>query len=152
MRKLTHFTVSASQDVVEKENAEVKLSARARFDNGPEADVTAWTVFTSADNSGVTLSQKPVMAATVLRRGQHIVIARFLDRVEPIRLTRPLGDKPIELSAEPRANWIDEEIHRTLTVLRMPFRRRRRRLSSPRPARFDRHAAEICRGGGVSER
>jgi hypothetical protein len=60
------------------------------------------------------------MTATVLRRGQHVIIARFLDRVVPVRLIRPLGDQAVDFAAEPRANFVDEEVLRALTVLRMP--------------------------------
>jgi hypothetical protein len=117
-RRLTHFALSASQTVVDRDNAEVALRAVARFDGGPEVDVTPWVVFTSSDPSAVTISEKAV--ATVRRRGQHDIVARFLDRVEPIRLTRPLGDKPADLSGEPKGNLIDEEVLATLAVLRMP--------------------------------
>jgi len=119
-RRVTHFAVSPSKDVVEGENAKVTLRAVARFADGPEVDVTSWTVFTSSDPSAVVVEEGETTTAVIRRRGQHIVIARFLDRVEPLRVTRPLGDKPVDLSAEPTANLIDEEVIRTLTVLRMP--------------------------------
>ena len=118
-KRVTHFAVSPSKDVVEGEGAKVTLRAVARFADGPEVDVTEWTVFTPADPSAVTVDEAGT-TATVRRRGQHVVIARFLDRVEPLRVTRPLGDKPADLSAEPTANLIDEEVIRTLAVLRMP--------------------------------
>lgn len=118
-QRVTHFAVAPSKDVVEGESAKVTLRATARFANGPEVDVTAWTVFTSSDPSAVTLDETD-SAATVRRRGQHVIIARFLDRVEPLCITWPLGDKLVDLSAEPTANLIDEEVIRTLATLRMP--------------------------------
>ncbi len=119
-RRVTHFAVAPSRDVVDGENAKVTLRAVARFADGPEIDVTAWTVFTSADPSAVSIDEGGTTTATVRRRGQHVVTARFLDRVEPLRVTRPLGDTPVDLAAEPTTNLIDEEIIRTLKVLRMP--------------------------------
>lgn len=119
-RRLTHFAVSASASVVDRDDAEVGLRAVARFDGGPEVDVTAWTVFTAADPTAVSLLDKAGVTAVVHRRGQHDLVARFLDRVEPVRVTRPLGDKAVDLSAEPRTNLIDEEILDTLAALRLP--------------------------------
>lgn len=148
-RRLTHFAVSASRTIVEGEKAEVTLKAVARFDGGPEIDVTPWVVFTSPDPAAVTIAEGDKTVATILRRGQHDLIARFLDRVEPLRVTRPLGDKRVDLSGEPTANLIDEEIIGTLAVLRMPvspqaddatfFRRLRLDLTGtlPTPAEAD---------------
>lgn len=118
--KLTHYSVSPSRDVVEGEDAKVTLRAVARFADGPEVDVTPWTVFTSSDPSAVTIEEGEATTAVIHRRGQHVLIARFLDRVEPLRITRPLGNKPIDLSAEATTNLIDEEVIRSLTVLRIP--------------------------------
>ena len=78
-RRLTHFAVSASRNVVEGEEAEVTLTAVARFDAGHEIDVTPWVVFTSPDPAAVTISERDKTTATILRRGQHDLIARFLD-------------------------------------------------------------------------
>lgn len=119
-RKLTHFAVSASKEVVEGENAKITLHAVARFADGPEVEVTPWTVFTSSDPSAVSVEEGTATTAVIRRRGQHVVLARFLDRALPLGVTRPLGDKPIDLSAEPTANLIDEEVIRTLTTLRVP--------------------------------
>src|SRR5262245_33603966 len=118
-RRLTHFTVSPAGLVAEKAGTEVPLRAVARFDNGPDEDVTAWTVFSAGDPSAVAID--PAAArATVQRRGRHVVIARFLDRVVPLQFTLPLSDTPVDLSKERRANFIDDEVLKTLRVLRVP--------------------------------
>jgi hypothetical protein len=116
-RKLTAFELQPTSQIVEREGAPIKLRALARFDDGPALDVTPWTVFTSSDPSAVEIVKE---TATVRRRGQHIIIARFLDRVVPLRLTLPFSDAPIDLSREPRANFIDDEILKSLAVLRIP--------------------------------
>lgn len=96
----------------------VPLRVMATFEGGPAEDVTAWTVFTSADPAAVEIDRNHV--ATIRRRGQHVVIARFLDRVVPIQFNMPLSDEKIDLSREPRANFIDDEILGVLADLRIP--------------------------------
>ena len=117
-RRLTHFAVAASRAVVERDGEEVTLRATARFDGGPEVDVTPWVVFTASDPTALAIGDDAV--ATVRRRGQHDVVARFLDRVEPVRVTLPLGNRPVDLAAEPKVNLIDEEVLATLELLRVP--------------------------------
>ncbi len=118
-RKLTHFEVGPADFVADKLGTQLTLKARARFDGGTPEDVTAWTVFTSSDPSAVELDAAGTRA-TVLRRGRHVVIARYLDRVLPLRITVPLSDQVVDLSREAWANFIDDEILKTLTVLRLP--------------------------------
>lgn len=117
-RQLTHFEVGPRGKVVEKVGTVVRLTATARFDEGKPEDVTAWTVFTTGDPAAVELDDGAT--ATVRRRGQHVVIARFLDRVVPVRLTLPQAERPVDLTKEPRANFIDDEVVRTLSLLRIP--------------------------------
>lgn len=117
-RRLTHFEVRPAETVVEKLGSVVPLRATARFDEGKPEDVTAWTVFQTGDSAALELEEDG--RVTVRRRGQHVVTARFLDRVVSIRLTMPLRDPPVDLSGQPRANFIDEEVYRTLTLLRLP--------------------------------
>ena len=93
-------------------------SAVAHFDHGTSEDVSAWTVFVATDPATVTLDAS-TRTATILRRGQHTIIARYLDRVIPIRIALPLSDVPVDHSREPIANFIDEHILRTLTDLRL---------------------------------
>src|SRR5262249_27967541 len=81
-------------------------------------DVTAWTVWTATDSSAVEIRDE---SAKIRRRGQHIVIARFLNRVVPVRLTLPFSDASIDLSREPRANFIDDEVLKSLATLRIPL-------------------------------
>ncbi|HVK12585.1 MAG TPA: DUF1553 domain-containing protein [Gemmataceae bacterium] len=118
VRKLTHFAVTVGRRLVEDDRP-VTLRAVARFDGGPDIDVTRWTVFAAADPTALELDET-AMTVAVRRRGQHVLTARFLDRVEPVRVTRPVGDQPSDLSGEPTANLIDEEVVRTLAVLRLP--------------------------------
>lgn len=135
-RTLTHFEVGPADSVADRVGSQIPLKATARFDGGKPEDVTAWTVFTSADPSAVELDAAGTRA-TVRRRGRHVLIARFLDRVVPVRITTPLSDRPVDLGREPRANFIDDEIFKTLSVLRLPVSPRADDATFLRRARLD---------------
>jgi len=99
----------------------IPLRATATFSDGTTQDVTAWTVFTPEDKSAVEVRQSfKETTATVRRRGEHTLIARFLNRVVPVRLTVPLSDAFVDHSKQPRRSFIDDEILQKLTHLRLP--------------------------------
>jgi hypothetical protein len=118
-RHLVRLDVQPQDSVLETVGTQVPLRVTAHFDDGRSDDVTATTVFTSSDPGAIAIDPTTAVAS-VLRRGQHVVIARFLDRVVPIRLTLPLSDTPVNLAQEPRNNFVDDEILKSLTVLRIP--------------------------------
>lgn len=117
-RRLTDLEVSPRRQVLVRLGETAQLSAAARFDNEPVQDVTAWTVFAPEDPAAVDIDAAG--RATVLRRGRHVVIARFLDRVVPLELIVPLSDSPVDLASAPRGNFIDEFIYHQLQTLRLP--------------------------------
>jgi hypothetical protein len=119
-RKLKEFLVTPTEQVVETTPADVRLRATALFSDGTRHDVTPFTLFVSADSASIEIHASTAVA-TVKRRGQHVVIARFLDRVVPIQLTVPLGIEPVDLANSPRANFIDDEVLKTLATLRLPL-------------------------------
>lgn len=86
-RRLSAFEVSPRRARLATIPAEVTLEATARFDEGRPEDVTAWTIFQSADPSAVTIGDDH--RARIHRRGQHLILARFLHRVEPMVLVVP---------------------------------------------------------------
>ena len=57
-RRLTAFESRPASKIVDREGAEVRLTAVARFDDGPAEDVTAWTVFTPTDPSAVETQRR----------------------------------------------------------------------------------------------
>ncbi len=118
-RRLIQFEVVPAHSVVESSGAEVPLRATAQFDDGSEGDVTQWTVFSSADPASVEIDRERNVA-TILRGGQHIIHARFLDRILPIDITLPVFDEPVDLTGEPRANFIDDKVLKKLELLRVP--------------------------------
>ncbi len=118
-RPLTSFALRVPQ-TIDPPNRPVKIQAIARFANGPEVDVTPWTVFTTTDATSLILEEKDGAAfARLKRRGRHVLLCRFLDRVEPVVLVWPMADAPVDLAAEQADNLIDEEIVKTLATLRI---------------------------------
>ena len=117
-RKLTSFDIQPRRVLCEQLPAKVPIKVTARFNEGLEEDVTAWTVLTPTDPAAVQIDEQ--CRAQVTRRGQHIVIARFLDRVVPMQFNVPLGDATVDLSSQPRANFVDEHVLQLLTELRLP--------------------------------
>lgn len=117
-RSLIRLDFEPSNLLAEKVGEQVPLRVVAQFDNGTTEDVSAWTVFVSSDPAAVSIDGS-THTATVLRRGQHVIIARYLDRVVPIRISLPLSDEPVDHGREPVRNFIDEHVLRTLTDLRL---------------------------------
>ncbi len=118
-RRLRDLQVEPARRVVSRLDSVVKLQARAQFDDGTQRDVTPWTVFTAEDPAAVEIYAGD-NTATIKRRGRHIVIARYLDRVMPLVLIAPLSDAAVDLSREPRHNFIDNHVLDTLSTLRIP--------------------------------
>lgn len=116
---LEQFTVQPRSYVAARVGESIRLSATARFKSGDPDDVTQWTVFTAEDSAAVEIDPESAMAK-VLRRGRHIVVARYLDHVVPIEIVVPLTDEVVNLSDEPRGNFIDDHILRTLEILCLP--------------------------------
>ena len=120
-KELVDFKVTAARHYVEEVPAEVKLQAFARWDAEPPADVTQRTIFLPTDSGAVEVREAAdgTITAQIKRRGPQQIVVRFLDQVVPLTITSPLGDQPVDLQKEPRANFIDEEIYRQLSVLRL---------------------------------
>jgi hypothetical protein len=118
-RRLVSFDVSPARQVVEALETPVSLRGRAAFDDGSSRDVTSWTVFTAEDPSAVEIDPR-TGTAVLHRRGRHVVIARYLDRVVPLVLIVPLSETPVDLSHAPRHNVIDDHVLDLLATLRIP--------------------------------
>lgn len=124
---LVAFHVSPESVVLDADSREpIRLQARAEFSDGTKQDVTHWTVFTAADPAAVEITGDAQGAegggsvfATVQRPGQHVVIARYLDRVVPLELLSPVGQKPVNLDWQNAANLVDRHVLKKLTALRL---------------------------------
>lgn len=117
--RLDELHVTPKSHVSARVGMTVKLNATALFSGGSIEDVTRWTVFSPEDPMAVEIDSQNA-TAKVLRKGRHIVVARFLDRVVPIEIVVPLSDEVVDLLNEPRRNFIDDHILATLETLRLP--------------------------------
>lgn len=117
-RKLTSFEVEPRRILCEPLPATVPIKVTATFDNGPKEDVTGWSILSSSDPAAIHVDDQH--RAHVTRRGQHVVIVRFLDRVVPIQFNVPISDAKVNLSAEPSAGFIDDYVLQLLSELRVP--------------------------------
>ncbi|MDA7979191.1 MAG: DUF1549 and DUF1553 domain-containing protein [Pirellulales bacterium] len=126
--KLVNFSVKPNSAVVKNADEPARLQAIAEFSDGTERDVTAWTVFTATDSASVEIkihsntrvvggdgkpaeeSISQTVRAIVRRPGQHIVIARYLDRVVPIELIQPIGHSTMDRDGKSATNLVDRYV------------------------------------------
>ena len=116
-RKLQRVEIEPRQYVAKSLGEPVSFRATAHYDDGSRRDVTKWTIFAAEDSSAVEID--PPATSRILRRGRHIVIARYLNQVIPIELVVPLTDSHIDLSDARRNNFIDDEIFASLQTLKL---------------------------------
>ena len=116
--RVERLEVDPSSIVVGKIGEAIQLRATAHFADH-STDVTGWTVFTPEDDSAVRVDPDTALAR-VLRRGRHIVVARYLQHVVPLEILVPFSDEPVDLAGEPRHNFVDEQILARLQTLRIP--------------------------------
>lgn len=118
-RQLEYLEITPHRHLFQKVGESLDLRATAHYSDGSQADVTRWTVFTPEDNSAVEVDPE-TGSLTVLRRGRHIIVARYLSSVVAVEALVPLTDHSVDLSNEPIHNFIDEEILSTLEILALP--------------------------------
>ena len=118
-RQLVRFQVSPASFLASKVGEKVKLRAEAEFADGQRVEVTNWTVFTPEDSTAVVINTA-TSQLTVLRRGRHVVVARYLDRVVPLQITVPLSDDPVQLAVAKDESFVDRHVRTTLEQLRLP--------------------------------
>jgi hypothetical protein len=116
--RLTRLSVSPASLVADLEQV-TKFRATATFSDGKQEDVTRWTIFHPDDEASVTVENNQ---ATVLRRGRHVVSARYLDQLVPIEFLVPINEKESvsTLSAGPGTSFIDRRIAQRLKILNLP--------------------------------
>ena len=128
LRHLERVEISPQKHVLSNLESPVQLHATAHFSDGTREDVTRWTVFTPEDTSAIEIDTSTAIAK-VLRRGRHIILARYLTEVVPIEFISPLNEIPIQnarksdktqTSSESAGISIDGEITKLLTTLQLP--------------------------------
>ena len=115
-RKLISVTITPRHHVAKAIGEPVALKALAKYSDGTTRDVTRWTIYKAEDASSVNVAND---VARPQRRGRHIVVARYLSEVVPIEIVVPISDATINLSAQERHNFIDEEVLAKLGELRL---------------------------------
>ena len=118
-RKLERLELQPTK-TVSSLHAEIELHAIAHFDDGSREDVTSVTVFKANDPASISIEDDG-RVATPIRRGRHIVVARFLDHVQPIEIIVPFSEKAIAVPETARSNFIDDHIVKTLMQLGIPI-------------------------------
>ena len=118
-RQLERVEISPQSHVVRTLGEELPLHATAHYSDGTRRDVTKWAVFTAEDSSAVHVDSKTA-TARLLRRGRHVIVARYLSEVVPIELIAPISDEKVDLSSQVIVNFIDEEVLNSLATLGVP--------------------------------
>ena len=118
-RKLARVEISPKKHVGKSLGESVVFQAIAHYTDGTSRDVTKWTVFQAEDSTAVEIDTDTANSK-VLRRGRHIVVARYLSEVVPIELIVPLNDRPLSLADARRNNFIDDEVLKSLKTLGLP--------------------------------
>ncbi len=116
-RTLVRVEVGPLRHTARALGSSILLTATAHYADGSTRDVSRWTVFRAEDPSAVRVEAG---TAKVLRRGRHIVVARYLGEVRPVELIVPMTGGTVDLAAEPRRNFIDVEVLETLASLAVP--------------------------------
>lgn len=116
--RLTNVLIEPKKSVT-KLGEPIELKAVAKYSDGTSRDVTRWTIFKAEDSSAVEIDAGSGRSR-VLRRGRHVVVARFLNAVVPIELVVPLTERTADLADEPQVSFIDESVVATLETLGLP--------------------------------
>jgi len=119
VRRLTSVYLEPAHARCDQLPATVPIKVVAKFDNDPAQDVTAWALLTPSDPAAIQIDDQH--RAHVVRRGQHVIIARFLDRVVPLQLNAPFSDSQIDHSKQPSSGFIDDHVLGLLSALRLPI-------------------------------
>ncbi|WP_167546853.1 DUF1549 and DUF1553 domain-containing protein [Stieleria maiorica] len=123
LRRLTELHVTPSNALLQDVGDSVTVVVIARFDDGSQQDVTSMTSLSCDDPESVSIDRAS-NRLTVHRRGEHLVIARYLNRVHAIGLGVPLGSNEIDSVTESadgnEGTLVDRFIDQKLQQLRLP--------------------------------
>ena len=129
LRRLERVEISPQKQVIADLESPIQLYADAHFSDGTKRDITRWTVFTPEDSSAIEIDVSTAIAK-LNRPGRHIILARYLTEVLPIELIAPLNNAEIHNNpntvekSQPSTSTdtiIDGEIHKLLSILRLPI-------------------------------
>lgn len=115
-RQLTGIVITPGEKHLKKIGDQFQVTVTAQFSDGQKEDVTEWTVLKATDESAISIRNNRV---TVLRRGIHNIMIRFLGEVDSLSVIVPLQDD-FEHSKRPSENFIDDAINKRLDELHLP--------------------------------
>lgn len=118
-RQFIGITVSPSTFHAKSVGDKTVVNVTATYSDGSKRDVTSSTVLIAEDDTGVDINYETATIQAT-RRGRHIVIARYLTKVQPIELIVPLTDSRLRRPKSISNNFIDEQIQSRLRQLRLP--------------------------------
>ena len=117
-RSLISINITPRQFYSEQPKSPHHVRITAQYDDGTTRDVTKWTVLEPEDESAVEVDDHESRLIP-LRRGRHIVTARYLTMVKPIELLIPLNTTKRPINKPPVYNFIDSDLNATLHTLRI---------------------------------
>ena len=125
-QRLSRLSVTPQQHVCSTLPWEVEVQVKASLNEAPAIDVTDRVTFVTTDPTAVQIDprvdghgkQKFILRAH--RRGQHVVLVRYMDQVVPIQISVPLTEQIFDSQLEIDTHYIDQHVWRKLHELRIP--------------------------------
>jgi hypothetical protein len=95
----------------------VRVVARLAGETKPQ-DVTEQTLFTAVDPAALRVDDD--LNLQVLRRGQHLLLARYLNQVAALQVTAPFSTTTIDVPWMEAAHFVDQQVFRTWQKMGLP--------------------------------
>lgn len=116
--KLLHLELTPSRSHFTTVPSRTTIQADATFADSTTIDVTNLVTFQALDPTAIRLD--PGGEVQLLRSGQHVLLARYMNQVVSVQLSSPLGDSLPNHNWEKAENFVDREVLKTLDALRIP--------------------------------
>lgn len=115
---LERLMVTAEQTKFESVPNQTNVRAEATFADGTRRTITELVTFSSMDSTALRVGTDREIQ--LLRPGQHVLLARYMDHVEAVQFSAPMGNAPPNALWEKAENFVDREILKKLNELRLP--------------------------------
>ncbi len=115
--RLKSLQVTPREQINFAPKIETRLRVLAQFTDGTERDVTRWTVFTP---STLLVEIDREGRVSSVGEGETTIVARYLERQEPVSLAFVADAPDYHWDGPPEANFIDREVFAKQRRLRLP--------------------------------
>jgi hypothetical protein len=115
--RLKKLEVTPLETILDENQDQLQIQAKATFSDGSQRDVTAQAVYEPLQNGLVEVS--PTGRVKRLEFGEPTVLVRFLDQSIPVRLTFLQARPDFVWAAPRRDNYVDAHIFTKLKSLRI---------------------------------